>query len=70
MVINTDICGIKVGDWYPAHVMGIINLSPESFYEGSIISPESALEVARKMVEDGATFLDIGARSTWRFAEH
>ena len=69
MVINTDICGIKVGDWYPAHVMGIINLSPESFYEGSIISPESALEVARKMVEDGATFLDIGARSTWRFAE-
>lgn len=69
MVINTDICGIKVGDQYPAHVMGIINLSPESFYEGSIISPESALEVARKMVEDGATFLDIGARSTWRFSE-
>lgn len=69
MVINTDICGIKVGDQYPAHVMGVINLSPESFYEGSVISPESALEVARKMVEDGATFLDIGARSTWRFSE-
>ncbi|HOW14548.1 dihydropteroate synthase [Methanosarcina sp.] len=69
MVINTDICGIKVGDQYPAHVMGVINLSPESFYEGSVINPESALEVARKMVEDGATFLDIGARSTWRFSE-
>jgi dihydropteroate synthase len=65
----TDICGIKVGDQYPAHVMGVINLSPESFYEGSVINPESALEVARKMVEDGATFLDIGARSTWRFSE-
>jgi dihydropteroate synthase len=69
MVINTDICGIKVGDQYPAHVMGVINLSPESFYDGSIISPESALDVARKMAEDGATFLDIGARSTWRFSE-
>ncbi|MDM7920337.1 MAG: dihydropteroate synthase [Methanosarcina sp.] len=69
MVINTDICGIKVGDQYPAHVMGVINLSPESFYEGSVINPESALEVARKMVEDGATFLDIGARSTWLFSE-
>jgi dihydropteroate synthase len=69
MVINTDICGIKVGDQYPAHVMGVINLSPESFYEGSVINPGSALEVARKMVEDGATFLDIGARSTWRFSE-
>jgi dihydropteroate synthase len=69
MVINTNICGIKVGDQYPAHVMGIINLSPESFYEGSVISPESALEVAQKMVEDGATFLDIGSRSTWRFSK-
>lgn len=69
MVVNTDICGLKVGDQYPAHVMGVINLSPESFYEGSIASPESALDVARKMVDDGATFLDLGARSTWRFSE-
>jgi dihydropteroate synthase len=69
MVVNTDICGMKVGDHSPAHVMGIINLSPESFYKDSVIYPESALEVARKMVEDGATFLDLGARSTWRFSE-
>ncbi|WP_048126088.1 dihydropteroate synthase [Methanosarcina sp. WH1] len=70
MVVNTDICGLKVGDQYPAHVMGVINVSPESFYKGSISSPESALEVARKMVEDGATFLDLGARSTWLFSEN
>ncbi len=69
MVVDTDICGIKVGDRYPAHVMGIINLSPESFYESSIVSPDSALEIALKMVKDGATFLDLGARSTWRLAE-
>ena len=69
MVVDTNICGIKVGDRYPAHVMGIINLSPESFYESSIVSPDSALEIALKMVKDGATFLDLGARSTWRLAE-
>ncbi|AKB74012.1 dihydropteroate synthase [Methanosarcina lacustris Z-7289] len=59
-----------MGDQYPAHVMGVINVSPESFYKGSISSPESALEIARKMVDDGAAFLDLGARSTWLFAEH
>ncbi|MDQ1252842.1 MAG: dihydropteroate synthase, partial [Euryarchaeota archaeon] len=69
MVVDTNICGIKVGDRYPSHVMGVINLSPESFYEGSVVSSDSALEVALKMVEDGATFLDLGARSTWRYAE-
>jgi dihydropteroate synthase len=69
MVVDTDICGIKLGDRYPSHVMGIINLSPESFYENSVVNPDSALEIALKMVEDGATFLDFGARSTWRFSK-
>lgn len=69
MVVDADICGIKVGDRYPAHIMGIINLSPESFYESSVVSQDSVLEIALKMVEDGATFLDLGARSTWRFSE-
>lgn len=69
MVVDTDICGIKVGDRYPAHVMGIINFSPESFYGNSVVSPDSALEIALKMVEEGATFLDLGARSTWLHAE-
>jgi dihydropteroate synthase len=69
MVVDTDICGIKVGDRYPAHVMGIINFSPESFYGNSVINPDSALEIALKMVKEGATFLDLGARSTWIHAE-
>jgi dihydropteroate synthase len=69
MVVDTDICGIKVGDRYPAHVMGIINFSPESFYGNSVINPDSALEIALKRVKEGATFLDLGARSTWIHAE-
>ena len=69
MVVDSDICGIKLGDRYPSHIMGVINLSPESFYESSFVSQDSVLEIALKMVEDGATFLDLGARSTWRFSE-
>jgi dihydropteroate synthase len=69
MVVDTEICGIKVGDRYPSHVMGIINLSPESFYESSVVNPDSVLDVSLKMVENGASFLDLGARSTWRCSE-
>ncbi len=45
--------------------MGIINLSPESFYGGSLCqSQEQALDVAKRMVDEGANFLDIGAESS------
>jgi dihydropteroate synthase len=49
--------------------MGVINLSKESFYKGSVVSTDSLLEVARKMVDGGATIIDIGARSTWPLAK-
>ena len=46
-------------------VMGIINLTPDSFYAGSRkqgIDP--ALQQARNMLSDGADFLDLGAYSS------
>ncbi|MCQ6962421.1 dihydropteroate synthase [Methanolobus chelungpuianus] len=69
MVIDVDICGLKIGDGHPVRLMGVINLSKESFYKGSVVSTDSVLEVARKMVDDGATIIDIGARSTWPLAK-
>lgn len=45
-------------------VMGVINLSQESFYQGSYVPEDSVVEIAHQMVRDGATILDIGARST------
>ncbi|TGC07389.1 dihydropteroate synthase [Methanolobus halotolerans] len=68
MVVDVDICGLKVGDEHPVRLMGVINLSKESFYKGSVVSTDSLLDVAHKMVADGATILDIGARSTWPLA--
>lgn len=44
--------------------MGIINLSPESFFKGSIKQGEDIEETALKMKEDGADIIDLGAMST------
>ncbi len=46
-------------------IMGVINVSPESFYKGSVRNDgEGLIETAVKMVEEGAAFIDIGTKST------
>jgi len=48
-------------------IMGILNLTGDSFYAGSRISDASAENIvssAKKMIEDGASILDLGAEST------
>jgi len=46
-------------------VMGIINITPDSFYEGSRTGVvDQVLLAAEKMIKDGATILDIGGQST------
>jgi dihydropteroate synthase len=45
--------------------MGVLNLGPDSFYKGSVVSNvASAVERAKQMVAEGAEFLDLGAMST------
>lgn len=50
------------------YVMGIINLTPDSFSGDGLLSQaeveQAALEQARRFVRDGADILDIGAEST------
>ncbi len=46
-------------------VMGIINATPDSFYQGDLNKGmDGILALAKKMMEDGATILDIGGQST------
>jgi len=46
-------------------IMGIINLSPDSFYPGSRVpSVSTAVRVAERMIEEGADYLDVGAESS------
>ncbi|NJE06421.1 dihydropteroate synthase [Thermococcus sp. M36] len=51
-------------------IMGVINVSPESFYKGSVRNDgERLIETAVRMVEEGAAFIDIGAKSTAPYLE-
>ena len=46
-------------------VMGIINITPDSFYEGSrFVGKDEILKQTEKMIRDGADILDIGGQST------
>jgi dihydropteroate synthase len=46
-------------------IMGIINVTPDSFYEGSrFTGVDGILFQAEKMMEEGAAIIDIGAQST------
>ncbi len=51
------------------YIMGVINVTPDSFFQGSRVKPQRAGEIAEKMVEDGADFLDIGGESSRPGAE-
>ncbi len=47
------------------HIMGILNMTPDSFYDGGrISSQEQAVEKALQMIADGADIIDIGGEST------
>ena len=46
-------------------VMGVLNVTPDSFSEGGLFHrPEAALTHARRMLDEGADIIDIGAEST------
>ncbi len=57
--------GGRIIDLTEPKVMGILNLTPDSFYQGSRQQSEKELlDTAEKMLADGADFLDLGAYST------
>ncbi len=46
-------------------VMGIVNLTPDSFSDGGLLAdPHAALAHARRLVAEGAAVLDVGGEST------
>ncbi|KAA2218308.1 MULTISPECIES: dihydropteroate synthase [Maribacter] len=62
MTIN---CKGKLIDLTNPKVMGILNLTPDSFYDGGKYNNErDILEQVEKMLSWGATFIDLGAYST------
>lgn len=45
-------------------VMGILNITPDSFYKGSRVDNSSVMKQAEKMLKDNADIIDLGAQST------
>ncbi len=62
---RATLSGVRVGDGFPTRLAGVINLSPESFFKGSIERRGRSLaKRAREMSEAGADIIDVGAMST------
>lgn len=65
MSIKTEISGIEIGDHTSVKVVGVVNLSQQSFYKQSITTkPDEVSRKVEKFIEEGAHIIDIGARST------
>ena len=62
MTIN---CKGTLLDLNSPKVMGILNITPDSFYDGGMYKDETTiLNQTEKMLNDGATFIDVGAYSS------
>ncbi len=67
MTIN---CKGKLIDLSTPKIMGILNVTPDSFYDGGNYSSNSTiLKQVEKMLVEGATFIDVGAYSSRPNAE-
>ncbi|MGD0266314.1 MAG: dihydropteroate synthase [Candidatus Methylomirabilota bacterium] len=65
MKAYANLAGVEVGDGLPVRLVGAINVSPESFHQGSVATGEDSLRAkAEQMAAEGADMLDIGAMST------
>ncbi|MFX0044908.1 MAG: dihydropteroate synthase [Candidatus Hermodarchaeota archaeon] len=66
MAPNTVKVGeIELGSSHPVRIMGVLNLSPESFFSGSVASTEDQIrDRVEQLGREGADIIDIGGAST------
>lgn len=58
-------CAGKILDLRTAQIMGVLNVTPDSFSDGGdFLSLDEAIARAHEMVEQGAAIIDIGGEST------
>lgn len=63
--IRTLTAGNKIFDFSKPKIMGILNLTPDSFYDGGrYTQQEQWLAQTQKMLNEGADIIDLGAAST------
>lgn len=68
-------CGSKILDLSKPAVMGVLNITPDSFSDGgnvfsqAQVDPNKVLTTVSKMIDDGADIIDLGGESTRPGAE-
>lgn len=62
--LQTVLADGRVLNYYKVLIMGILNITPDSFYENSRTAIEEVVAKAGQMLADGADILDIGGEST------
>ena len=69
--MSTINCNGKLVDLTTPKVMGILNITPDSFFDGGKYSNETTIiSQVEKMLTDGAAFIDVGAYSSRPGAKH
>lgn len=64
-MVKFPVIGERVLDFSRPWVMGILNVTPDSFYDGGkYVSEIKIIERIRQIVEEGADIIDVGAYST------
>jgi dihydropteroate synthase len=69
-IIRPVKCGNKMIDFSSPKIMGVLNLTPDSFYDGGKFQQKkSVAEQTARMLKEGADMIDLGAVSTRPGAE-
>ena len=56
--------GTHAIDLATPRVMGIVNVTTDSFYDGGRLDPQAAIAHARRLIDEGAAIVDVGGEST------
>lgn len=68
--MSADVSDPGHAAWRPVSIMGVVNVTPDSFSDGGrFLDPEAAIEHGLRLVAEGADVLDIGGESTRPGAE-
>jgi dihydropteroate synthase len=64
VTVETDIAGTRFRWGSRVYVMGIVNVTPDSFSGDGLTDPDAAVRQARRMIDEGADLIDVGGEST------
>lgn len=62
--IKTICCKGEIISFETPKIMGILNITPDSFYKNSRFEQKEACKQVEKMLKDGADFIDVGGYSS------